>query len=162
MQRGGQIYFVHDRVQSIDDAVEHGCRGFCPQCASVLLTGRWGHPNSKRIMMAFLEKRIDVLLSTKIIESGLDIPNVNTIIINHAERFGMAELYQLRGRVGRSNVQAYAYLVTPPISVLPRATLQRLQALQEFNELGSGFNLAMRDLEIRGAGNLLGVSRAGS
>jgi len=102
-----------------------------------------------------------VLVATKIIESGLDIPSVNTIIVNRADRFGMAELYQLRGRVGRSNVQAYAYLITPPISILPRPTLQRLQALEEFNELGSGFNLAMRDLEIRGAGNLLGGEQSG-
>jgi transcription-repair coupling factor (superfamily II helicase) len=115
----------------------------------------------EEMMLAFLEKRIDMLVSTKIIESGLDIPNVNTIIINRADRFGMAELYQLRGRVGRSNTQAYAYLLTPPVSVLGKSTVQRLQALQEFNELGSGFNLAMRDLEIRGAGNLLGSEQSG-
>jgi transcription-repair coupling factor (superfamily II helicase) len=115
----------------------------------------------EEVMMAFMEKRCDVLVATKIIESGLDIPNVNTIIINRADRFGMAELYQLRGRVGRSNVQAYAYLLTPPIASLPRETMQRLQAVEEFTELGSGFNLAMRDLEIRGAGNLLGAEQSG-
>jgi len=115
----------------------------------------------ENVMMDFLERKFDVLLATKIIESGLDIPSVNTIIVNRADRFGMAELYQLRGRVGRSNVQAYAYLITPPVSILPRSTLQRLQALEEFNELGSGFNLAMRDLEIRGAGNLLGGEQSG-
>jgi transcription-repair coupling factor (superfamily II helicase) len=109
----------------------------------------------------FLEKKCDVLVATKIIESGLDIPNVNTIIINRADRFGLAELYQLRGRVGRSNVQAYAYLLVPPISILPKATLRRLQAIEEFTELGSGFNLAMRDLEIRGAGNMLGGEQSG-
>ena len=112
-------------------------------------------------MMDFLEKKYDVLICTKIIESGIDIPSVNTIIINRADRFGLAELYQLRGRVGRSNEQAYAYLLTPPISSLPRVTLRRLQAIQEFTELGSGFNLAMRDLEIRGAGNLLGAEQSG-
>jgi transcription-repair coupling factor (superfamily II helicase) len=112
-------------------------------------------------MMDFLEKKYDVLICTKIIESGIDIPSVNTIIINRADRFGLAELYQLRGRVGRSNIQAYAYLLTPPLSVLPRVTLRRLQAIQEFTELGSGFNLAMRDLEIRGAGNLLGGEQSG-
>ena len=111
--------------------------------------------------MDFLEKKYDVLLCTKIIESGIDIPSVNTIIINRADRFGLAELYQLRGRVGRSNIQAYAYLLTPPLSVLQRVTLRRLQAIQEFTELGSGFNLAMRDLEIRGAGNLLGGEQSG-
>jgi transcription-repair coupling factor (superfamily II helicase) len=115
----------------------------------------------EEVMMAFLEKRCDLLVATKIIESGLDIPNVNTIIINRADRFGMAELYQLRGRVGRSNAQAYAYLLTPPVSSLPRPTVQRLQAVEEFTELGSGFNLAMRDLEIRGAGNLLGAEQSG-
>jgi transcription-repair coupling factor (superfamily II helicase) len=115
----------------------------------------------ERAMMDFLEKKYDVLICTKIIESGIDIPSVNTIIINRADRFGLAELYQLRGRVGRSNEQAYAYLLTPPISSLPRVTLRRLQAIQEFTELGSGFNLAMRDLEIRGAGNLLGAEQSG-
>ncbi len=119
-----------------------------------------GHELEKT-MMNFLEKKYDVLICTKIIESGIDIPSVNTIIINRADRFGLAELYQLRGRVGRSNVQAYAYLLTPPLSVLPRVTLRRLQAIQEFTELGSGFNLAMRDLEIRGAGNLLGGEQSG-
>jgi len=119
-----------------------------------------GHELEKA-MMDFLEKKYDVLLCTKIIESGIDIPSVNTIIINRADRFGLAELYQLRGRVGRSNIQAYAYLLTPPLSVLPRVTLRRLQAIQEFTELGSGFNLAMRDLEIRGAGNLLGGEQSG-
>ncbi len=112
-------------------------------------------------MFDFLEKKFDVLVATKIIESGLDIPNVNTIIVNRADRFGMAELYQLRGRVGRSNVQAYAYLLTPPLNTLPRPTIRRLQAIEEFTELGSGFNLAMRDLEIRGAGNLLGSEQSG-
>ncbi len=115
----------------------------------------------EQTMVRFLERNYDVLLCTKIIESGIDIPSVNTIIINRADRFGLAELYQLRGRVGRSNVQAYAYLLTPPLMTLPRETLQRLQAIQEFTELGSGFNLAMRDMEIRGAGNLLGAEQSG-
>jgi transcription-repair coupling factor (superfamily II helicase) len=112
-------------------------------------------------MLEFQEKKLDMLVCTKIIESGLDIPNVNTIIVNRADRFGMSELYQLRGRVGRSNLQAYAYLLVPPISSMPRGTIQRLQAVEEFTELGSGFNLAMRDLEIRGAGNLLGAEQSG-
>jgi transcription-repair coupling factor (superfamily II helicase) len=112
-------------------------------------------------MLDFLERKFDVLVCTKIIESGLDIPNVNTIVINRSDRFGMAELYQLRGRVGRSSVQAYAYLVVPPISSLPKTTIRRLQAVEEFTELGSGFNLAMRDLEIRGTGNLLGAEQSG-
>ncbi len=119
-----------------------------------------GHELEKT-MMGFLERKYDVLVCTKIIESGIDIPRVNTIIINRADRFGLAELYQLRGRVGRSNVQAYAYLLTPPLASLPRAALQRLQSVQEFTELGSGFNLALRDMEIRGAGNLLGAEQSG-
>jgi transcription-repair coupling factor (superfamily II helicase) len=160
MQRGGQIYVVHDRVQSIDDLAVR-LQGLLPGVRIGVAHGQMGAPELERMMMAFLEKRIDMLVSTKIIESGLDIPNVNTIIINRADHFGMAELYQLRGRVGRSNIQAYAHLLTPPLSLLPRSTLQRLQALQEFNELGSGFNLAMRDLEIRGAGNLLGSEQSG-
>jgi transcription-repair coupling factor (superfamily II helicase) len=160
IRRGGQVYVVHDRVQNIEDIAAR-FRGLLPEIRFAVAHGQMTAHELENVMMTFLEKNVDVLVSTKIIESGLDIPNVNTIVVNRADRFGMAELYQLRGRVGRSNVQAYAYLLTPPISVLPRATLQRLQALQEFNELGSGFNLAMRDLEIRGAGNLLGAEQSG-
>jgi transcription-repair coupling factor (superfamily II helicase) len=112
-------------------------------------------------MFNFLERNIDVLVCTKIVESGLDVANANTIFINRADRFGLAELYQLRGRVGRSNRAAYAYLIVPPLHILTRTALQRLQALQEFTELGSGFKLAMRDMEIRGAGNLLGAEQSG-
>ncbi len=160
LQRGGQVYFVHDRVQTID-AITERLQGLLPGVRILSAHGQMQSRELEEAMMAFLERRVDVLVSTKIIESGLDIPNVNTIIIHRADRFGMAELYQLRGRVGRSNAQAYAYLLTPPVSVLTRPTLQRLQALQEFTELGSGFNLSMRDLEIRGAGNLLGSEQSG-
>jgi transcription-repair coupling factor (superfamily II helicase) len=160
LRRGGQVYFVHDRVQSMGDVAAR-LHQLLPDVRIGTAHGQLQPRELEEIMLTFLEKRIDMLVSTKIIESGLDIPNVNTIIINRADRFGMAELYQLRGRVGRSNTQAYAYLLTPPISVLGRSTVQRLQALQEFNELGSGFNLAMRDLEIRGAGNLLGSEQSG-
>lgn len=158
--RGGQVYVVHDRVQTIGDVTAR-IQQLLPEVRIRLAHGQMQARELEEAMLAFLEKRIDVLVSTKIIESGLDIPNVNTIIINRADRFGMAELYQLRGRVGRSNAQAYAYLIIPPLSVLGRSTVQRLQALQEFNELGSGFNLAMRDLEIRGAGSLLGSEQSG-
>ena len=160
IHRGGQVYVVHDRVQTIDEITTR-LRELLPEVRMRHAHGQMQAHELEEVMLAFLEKRVDLLVSTKIIESGLDIPNVNTIIINRADRFGMAELYQLRGRVGRSNAQAYAYLLTPPLSVLSRPTLQRLQALQEFNELGSGFNLAMRDLEIRGAGNLLGSEQSG-
>jgi len=160
IRRGGQVYVVHDRVQTIGEITVR-LQQLLPDVRMRYAHGQMHVHELEDVMLAFLEKRVDILVSTKIIESGLDIPNVNTIIINRADRFGMAELYQLRGRVGRSNVQAYAYLIIPPLSVLGRATVQRLQALQEFNELGSGFNLAMRDLEIRGAGNLLGSEQSG-
>ena len=160
MQRGGQIYFVHDRIQTMDDIAAR-LQDILPGVRMRTAHGQMAAHELEEVMLAFLEKKIDLLISTKIIESGLDIPNVNTIIINRADHFGMAELYQLRGRVGRSNTQAYAYLLTPPFSVLGKTTLQRLQALQEFAELGSGLNLAMRDLEIRGAGNLLGSEQSG-
>ena len=160
LQRGGQAYFVHDRVQSMDE-VAGRLQALLPGVRLRSAHGQMPAHALEEVMMAFMEKRCDILVATKIIESGLDIPNVNTIFINRADRFGMAELYQLRGRVGRSNAQAYAYLLTPPVSSLPRPTVQRLQAVEEFTELGSGFNLAMRDLEIRGAGNLLGAEQSG-
>lgn len=160
LHRGGQVYFVHDRVQNIDSVLSM-LKSTVPRARFHVAHGQMKGHELEKAMMSFLEKKFDVLVCTKIIESGIDIPSVNTIIINRADRFGMAELYQLRGRVGRSNIQAYAYLLTPPLSVLPRQTLRRLQAIQEFTELGSGFNLAMRDLEIRGAGNLLGGEQSG-
>jgi transcription-repair coupling factor (superfamily II helicase) len=160
IHRGGQVYFVHDRVQTMDEVAAR-LQALLPDVRMRSAHGQMKSTELEEVMLAFLEKQIDLLITTKIIESGLDIPNTNTIIINRADHFGMAELYQLRGRVGRSNQQAYAYLITPPVSVLGRTTLQRLQALQEFTELGSGLNLAMRDLEIRGAGNLLGSEQSG-
>jgi transcription-repair coupling factor (superfamily II helicase) len=160
LQRGGQVYVVHDRVHDIE-RVTARLRELLPGVSVRCAHGQMPAHELENAMVAFLEKKFGVLVCTKIIESGLDIPNVNTIIINRADRFGMAELYQLRGRVGRSNVQAYAYLLTPPVETLARATLQRLQALEEFTELGAGFHLAMRDLEIRGAGNLLGGEQSG-
>jgi transcription-repair coupling factor (superfamily II helicase) len=160
LQRGGQVYFVHDRVQTMEEITDR-LRRILPSLRIRAAHGQMTTHDLEEVMMAFLEKQCDVLVATKIIESGLDIPNVNTIIINRADRFGLAELYQLRGRVGRSNAQAFAYLLTPPVSSLPQQTLQRLHAVEEFTELGSGFNLAMRDLEIRGAGNLLGAEQSG-
>ncbi len=160
IHRGGQVFFVHDRVHNMDEEIARLQR-ILPQARIRHAHGQMHAHELEDVMLAFLERKFDVLVATKIIESGLDIPSVNTIIINRADRFGMAELYQLRGRVGRSNVQAYAHLLTPPISVLPRETVRRLQAIEEFTELGSGFNLAMRDLEIRGAGNLLGGEQSG-
>ncbi len=160
IHRGGQVFFVHDRVHNMDEAIGR-LQTILPQVRFRQAHGQMHAHELEDVMLSFLERKFDVLVATKIIESGLDIPSVNTIIINRADRFGMAELYQLRGRVGRSNVQAYAHLLTPPISVLPRETVRRLQAIEEFTELGSGFNLAMRDMEIRGTGNLLGAEQSG-
>jgi transcription-repair coupling factor (superfamily II helicase) len=160
VRRHGQVYFVHDRVQNIDQVTAR-LQVLLPTARFRTAHGQLPGHQLEEVMLDFLEKRFDVLVCTKIIESGLDIPNANTIIVNRADRFGMAELYQLRGRVGRSNVQAYAYLLTPPFSVLPRGTIQRLQAVEEHTDLGSGFHLAMRDLEIRGTGNLLGAEQSG-
>ena len=158
--RGGQVFFVHDRIQNMDDIVQR-LRRILGNIRIRSAHGQMSARELEEVMLEFLERRFDVLVSTKIIESGLDMPNVNTMVINRADRFGMAELYQLRGRVGRSNVQAYAYLLTPPPASLPTSTIRRLQAVEEFTELGSGFNLAMRDLEIRGMGNLLGSEQSG-
>ena len=160
LHRGGQVYIVNDRVENIDSFAAT-LQEYIPEARFRIAHGQLKGHELEKVMIDFLEKKCDVLVATKIIESGLDIPNVNTIIINRADRFGLAELYQLRGRVGRSNVQAYSYLLVPPISILPKATLRRLQAIEEFTELGSGFNLAMRDLEIRGAGNMLGGEQSG-
>ncbi len=160
LHRGGQVYFIHDRINDIDE-VQAMLERAVPEARFHVAHGQMKGHQLEKTMLDFLDKKFDVLICTKIIESGIDIPSVNTIIINRADRFGLAELYQLRGRVGRSNEQAYAILLTPPLSSLPRATLRRLQAIQEFTELGSGFTLAMRDLEIRGAGNLLGAEQSG-
>ncbi|MEX2115414.1 MAG: transcription-repair coupling factor [Bacteroidota bacterium] len=160
IHRGGQVYFIHDRIQNMEDILQVILK-VVPEVRVHTAHGQMKGHELEQTMVHFLERKYDVLVCTKIIESGIDIPSVNTIIINRADRFGLAELYQLRGRVGRSNVQAYAYLFTPPLMSLPRGTLQRLQAIQEFTELGSGFNLAMRDMEIRGAGNLLGAEQSG-
>lgn len=160
MHRGGQVYVIHDRIQTMDEMAAM-LQKHIPEARIHLAHGQMKGHELEKTMTAFLGKKYDVLVCTKIIESGIDIPSVNTIIINRADRFGLAELYQLRGRVGRSNVQAYAYLLTPPLTILPRDALQRLQVVQEFTELGSGFNLALRDMEIRGAGNLLGPEQSG-
>jgi transcription-repair coupling factor (superfamily II helicase) len=160
LHRGGQVFFVHDRVHNIGQILQLLTQHL-PGVRSAIAHGQMPDRQLEQVIVDFLERKYDVLISTKIIESGIDMPNVNTIIVNRSDNFGLAELYQLRGRVGRSNLQAYAYLLTPPFSVLPKKTLRRLQAIEEFTELGSGFNLAMRDLEIRGAGNLLGTEQSG-
>lgn len=160
IHRGGQIFIVNDRVNNIEELTAT-LQTHIPEARFRIAHGQMHGHELEQVMIDFLERKFDVLVTTKIVESGVDIPSVNTIIINRADKFGLAELYQLRGRVGRANQQAYAYLLVPPISTLPKQTLRRLQAIEEFTELGSGFNLAMRDLEIRGAGNMLGGEQSG-
>jgi transcription-repair coupling factor (superfamily II helicase) len=160
IHRSGQVYFVHDRIQSIEKISSYLLR-YIPDLKIGVAHGQMKPAQLENIIHGFLNKKYDVLLSTKIIESGIDIPNVNTIIINRAERFGLAELHQLRGRVGRSDRQAYAYLLVPSLDAMNKKALKRLQVIEEFTDLGEGFNISMRDLEIRGAGNLLGSEQTG-
>jgi transcription-repair coupling factor (superfamily II helicase) len=160
MGRNGQIYFVHDRVESIEKLASYLYK-YIPDIRIGIAHGQMKPSQLEKVIHGFLNKQYDVLLSTKIIESGIDIPNVNTIIVNRADRFGLAELHQLRGRVGRAARQAYAYFIVPSLNSITKKALRRLQAIEEFTELGAGFNISMRDLEIRGAGNLLGIEQTG-
>ena len=160
LKRNGQVYLVHDRVQSIDKLADY-IKRYVPEAKIGVAHGQMKPSQLEDVIHGFLNRKFDVLLSTKIIESGIDIPNVNTIIINRADRFGLAELHQLRGRVGRSDRQAYAHFIVPSLSGITKKALRRLQAIEEYTEIGSGFNVAMRDLEIRGAGNLLGTEQTG-
>lgn len=158
--RGGQVFFIHNRVQSIQ-AIGDMLQLLVPNIRFKVAHGQMNGPDLERVMMDFVEGKYDVLISTNIIENGLDIANANTIIINRADHFGLAELHQLRGRVGRSDRKAFCYLLVPSIHGLTREAKQRLQAVEEFSDLGSGFHLAMRDLDIRGAGNMLGAEQSG-
>ncbi len=161
LQREGQIFLVHNRVQSIHEMADK-VQKLVPEAKVAVAHGQMPGKNLEEIMVRFIRKEIDVLVCTTIIESGLDIPNANTIIINRADRLGMAEIYQLRGRVGRSKEQAYAYLLVPSLEGLSKDAQQRLRALMDYNELGGGFKLAMSDLQIRGGGNILGISQSGN
>ncbi len=160
IDRGGQVFFVHNRVQTIE-AMYRYLKKLIPQVEIGIAHGQMHERSLEGIMLAFLAGRFNVLLSTTIIESGLDIPSVNTMIINRADRFGLAQLYQLRGRVGRSSKRAYAYLLTPAYRLLTDDARKRLRAIETHSDLGSGFALAMKDLEIRGAGNILGPQQSG-
>ena len=160
LDRKGQIFFLHNRVQTIE-AFAARIRRLVPEARYAVAHGQMPAEELEEVMTRFVDGGVDVLVSTTIIESGLDIPNANTILIDHAERFGLAELYQLRGRVGRYHNQAYAYFLIPPASVLPANAKQRLAAIRRYTQLGAGFKLAMRDLEIRGSGNLLGAQQSG-
>ncbi|TVR73609.1 MAG: transcription-repair coupling factor [Marinilabiliales bacterium] len=159
-RRGGQVFFIHNRVRNIADIEEIITRS-CPGIRVVSAHGQMESSRLENIMLGFISGKYDVLVSTTIIESGLDIPNANTIIINNAHQFGLSDLHQLRGRVGRSNKKAYCYMLVPPPQSMTRDARQRLRAIEEFSGLGSGFNIAMQDLDIRGAGNLLGREQSG-
>ena len=158
--RGGQAFFIHNRVKSIEE-VAAMLRGMLPEVRMQTAHGQMKASQLETVMADFIDHKFDVLISTNIIENGLDISNANTIIINHADRFGLSELHQLRGRVGRADRKAFCYLLVKSVHGLTREARMRLQAVEEFNELGSGFNIAMRDLDIRGAGNMLGGEQSG-
>ena len=160
LARGGQVFLVHNRVGSID-SIARLVQRLAPRARVLVGHGQMGERELERVMMRFVRREADVLVATTIIENGLDISNCNTLIVNRADRMGLAELYQLRGRVGRSNVRAYAYLLVPPDVPLSGEARQRLAALREFSDLGAGFRIAALDLEMRGAGNLLGREQHG-
>lgn len=160
LDRGGQVFVVSDSIRDLSRLADL-IRRRVPTARIGILHAKMPSVDIEKTMIAFLKNHLNVLVATKIIEAGIDIPSVNTLIINNADHFGLAELYQLRGRIGRSNIQAYAYLIAKPFSNLSRDAARRLMAIEEFSQLGSGFNLAMRDLEIRGAGNLLGREQSG-
>lgn len=160
VDRGGQVFFVHNRVKSLPEMLVM-VKKICPDVSVRMAHGQMEPKKLEETLMAFINGEFDVLLSTNIIETGLDIANANTMIINNAHHFGMSDLHQLRGRVGRSNRKAFCYLFAPPLSTLTSDARKRLKTLEDFSELGSGFHIAMRDLDIRGAGNLLGAEQSG-
>ena len=160
LERGGQVFFVHNRVEDIA-AVEQMINRICPKAKTITGHGKMEPTLLENRMLDFIRGDYDVLISTTIIENGIDIPNANTMIINQAHMFGLSDLHQLRGRVGRSSVKAYCYLIVPPATSLSDDARRRIKAIEAFSELGSGFNIAMQDLDIRGAGNLLGGEQSG-
>jgi transcription-repair coupling factor (superfamily II helicase) len=160
VSRGGQVFFIHNRVQNIYD-IEKLINRLCPKIKTVVAHGQMEGHKLEKTMLDFINGDYDVLVSTAIIESGLDIPNANTIFIHNAHHFGLSDLHQLRGRVGRSNKKAFCYLLAPPLALISSEARRRLKAIREFSDLGSGFNIALQDLDIRGAGNLLGSEQSG-
>jgi len=160
LSRKGQVFYIHNRVQNIKD-VELMLNRICPGIKTISAHGQLEGEQLEKIMLDFIAGDYDVLVATSIIESGLDIPNANTIIINQAQNFGLSDLHQLRGRVGRSNKKAFCYLLAPALSTLTTEARRRLKAIEDFSELGSGFNISLQDLDIRGAGNLLGGEQSG-
>src|SRR5690606_36678417 len=160
IDRGGQVFFIHNRVADLKQ-LGAMIQKLVPGARVGVAHGQLEGDDLEDVMLKFINHEFDVLVATIIIEAGLDIPNANTIIINHAHMFGLSDLHQMRGRVGRSNKKAFCYLLSPQMSTLTPEAYKRLSAIEEFSELGSGFNVAMRDLDIRGAGNLLGAEQSG-
>ena len=159
-ERGGQIFFIHNRVHGLAE-MKSLIQGLCPDLSIAFAHGQMDGDKLEETILDFMDKKYDVLVCTNIVESGVDIANVNTIIVNNAHQFGLSDLHQLRGRVGRSNRKAFCYLLAPPMSTLPADSRRRLSTLEQYSDLGSGFQIAMRDLDIRGAGNLLGGEQSG-
>jgi transcription-repair coupling factor (superfamily II helicase) len=159
-ERGGQVFFIHNRVHGLSE-MRALLQGLCPDLSIAYAHGQMEGDRLEETILDFMDRKYDVLVCTNIIESGVDIPNVNTIVVNNAHQFGLSDLHQLRGRVGRSNKKAFCYLLAPPMSTLPADSRKRLTTLEQYSELGSGFQIAMRDLDIRGAGNLLGGEQSG-
>jgi len=160
VSRGGQVFFINNRVNNILD-LEKAINKIVPDVKTIVAHGQMEGEQLEKIMLDFINGDYDVLIATTIIESGLDISNANTIFVNEAHHFGLSELHQLRGRVGRSNKKAFCYLLAPPMSSVTQEARRRLKAIEDFADLGSGFNIAMQDLDIRGAGNLLGGEQSG-
>ena len=160
LARGGQVYFVHNRVEDLA-ALQGLITRICPKARVAVGHGKMPAEQLEKLIMDFIYGEFDVLVSTTIVENGIDIPNANTIIVDNAQNFGLSDLHQLRGRVGRSTQKAYCYLLSPPDELLSSDARRRLRAIEEFSDLGSGFNIAMQDLDIRGAGNLLGAEQSG-
>ncbi len=159
-ERGGQVFFIHNRVKGLVE-MKSLIQGLCPDLSIAYAHGQMEGDQLEDTILDFMERKYDVLICTNIVESGVDIPNVNTIIVNNAHQFGLSDLHQLRGRVGRSNKKAFCYLLAPPMSTLPPDSRKRLSTLEQYSDLGSGFQIAMRDLDIRGAGNMLGGEQSG-
>lgn len=160
VNRGGQVFFVHNKVKDIME-IKTMINSLCPHVKIAVAHGQMDGKDLEKVFMDFMEEKFDVLLATSLIESGIDIPNANTMIIHNANHFGLSDLHQLRGRVGRSNKKAFCYLLSPPLHALTADARKRLKTIEEFSDLGSGFNVAMRDMDIRGAGNLLGGEQSG-
>jgi transcription-repair coupling factor (superfamily II helicase) len=160
VERGGQVFFIHNRVKDLAN-MKGLIQGLCPDVSIAFAHGQMDGDQLEDTILEFMDKKYDVLVCTNIVESGVDIPNVNTIVVNNAHQFGLSDLHQLRGRVGRSNKKAFCYLLAPPMSTLPSDSRKRLSTLEQYSDLGSGFQIAMRDLDIRGAGNMLGGEQSG-